>query len=400
MDRFMRARRVKYLPAKERLSGLTDLHDDLQELERLGDKFERAVNTLCSRVRSRSTHYRRKRSLSRFQQAYEKVDKTLLVFLVARWGGYILDIISDYHWAEFDDHYRSLLTNYPRLPEVGRVICEKYKSNIESLLHTAAKLTECEAEESTPSQRPPRVRASSELSQQESSEGSPGDQVAHGAQNCLFPPHTDILRSDGTAITVLNASNAEAVRTKTLDLLPPKHTQFAITPTSEDSNRASDLLDTFSQMQQSTRTVAACVGNEYGYPMAAQIQDEGALAYANAAQQQNVVQQGTAFLHSLVGRNCAQRDAVNQAVNNITPRGNPDASAASMNFQMQQIEQNHTIFPLLKVLLILSNITTDTVAESNDGGISISKVRLLNAGEVIGIIEVGPLMSRVLTEHI
>ncbi|KAL2433867.1 hypothetical protein ABEF95_011529 [Exophiala dermatitidis] len=396
MDRFIRGGRVKHLPAKQRLSGLADLHDDSEELERLGYKFERAISTLCSEVRSRSTLYRRKRSLTRFQRVYEKVDKTLLVFLVARWGGYILDIISDYRWAEFNDHYRSLLTNYPRLPDVGRAICERYKDNIESLLNTAAKLSEVEIEDSKHSERPPSARACSGTSLQESSEDSPVNQEAQDAQNRPLTSSEDVLQGGGATMTALDASSAESVRSRTLDLQPPRHTPSRTATVSEGSDRSSDLHVPSLQIQQSTQTAAACVGDEFGFPMGSHTQGTEALSFINTVQEENLDQQGTVFLLTLGEEDYTRRRSEGQA-GNVAPGSNVDASAASMNFQSPQ---NQETFPLVKMMLILTDIVTDTVIEFSDGGFSISKIHLVNNGQVIGTIEVSPVMATLVLRNI
>ncbi|EHY60928.1 hypothetical protein ABEF92_005106 [Exophiala dermatitidis] len=395
MDRFMRARRVKYLPAKQRLSGLTDLHDDGDELERLGYKFERAINTLCSQIRSRSTHYRRKRSLNRFQRAYENVDKTLLVFLVARWGSYILDIISEQLWAEFGDHYRSLLKNYPRLPDVGRAICEKYKDNIENLLNTAAKLSEVEAEDQKHSEQLSSTKPWSKSPLPDSSKESSQNQGAQGAHICPDPSLSDVLSSDQTAIAALDASSPKAARTKTLDLRPPKPAPAITTPALQGSNRSSEMLGPYLQVQQPTSTVAACMGDGFGFPMVMPLQSEDTVSFVNPVQQQNLVQQSSGFLHTPSEETYGQQTPLDQP-SNMTQRGNFNVASGSMSFQLQE---NQMMFPLLKMMLILSGTATETVVEANDDGFSISKVHLLNNGQVVGIIEVSPVLSTVITEH-
>lgn len=409
--------KVRAASGYEPLEGLIMLHHEDFEIERLGIKFQRTIATLSSEVRSKSTLYRRKRSVILFKQAYETLERTVLVFLIARRGAYVLDFIDKSRWEEFNNHFRSLAGTYPRLWDIGRMICQKHQKHIDKLLAMATHMSDAEAEHSRQfqagskglSSMPPRLRQ------------SPESQMSAKSQ---ISQHTDAARANGidsaslalqletkAFIPVDAGSRASGMNSTELDLSSlaqtstygPLGMEIALQqiPQQNTNTQASGAQAGAQKHITYQHAVGATSGNQGEF----EFQKMEKAHYAALYSQDNGAAQGVARTASDQSDMAfmLSEDKVNQGVDMIyqTDGGYSNAlpveSHASVNFAMPRV--NTKCFAPAPILMMLSNIATHTFIESSEDGTFLRKLHFYSNNDGLGTLEVTPWLSSYFPDH-
>ncbi|EXJ82303.1 hypothetical protein A1O3_06116 [Capronia epimyces CBS 606.96] len=139
----------RQLPVHVGLGGLTNVHDNSYEIERMGLAFQRNIKSLAREIFSqstisKSTMYRRKRSRALFERAFVTLEPTVLCYLMSKRGNHALDLVHMSRWQEYNTRFRELLATYPRLREIGHKIFKQYKQDIDRVLAKAEAPREAE----------------------------------------------------------------------------------------------------------------------------------------------------------------------------------------------------------------------------------------------------------------